>query len=218
MAIVWLWEKVKKSTVSQRTSLVLASLFLLTACFNAWKAEYDKTRTSLKVYIDMVGIVPHYPGPPPDSAYAILAASVSNIGTPSAADGWLLHVKVLGEKAERVYAPWMFQKGRPIIFDGMNNVPLSYTYGPEEALYLKTAPHPLPTGEKVTGLIGFKLEGLDYERARMLGNVFTIECKDIFGNSVSGTYIRTTHGEGPMRYLPGMGEPDVRSVPLGRQN
>lgn len=144
-----------------------------------------------------------------NSTWVVIFASVSNTGTPTIADAWVLYVQLIGASQRMRVLPTMFTANKPIVFVHPNGQNKTYTFQPSDALYLKTSPEPIKTGAKVTGLIYFKLPGISLQEAAKEGTVYRLEAFDVSGNKITVDYPWRNEPT-PLSYPPGMIPPTVK--------
>jgi hypothetical protein len=54
VALLWLWSTLKQVPISRKTSIAVAVMFLIFAFFNAWRGQYLRTKSGLKMQVHYV--------------------------------------------------------------------------------------------------------------------------------------------------------------------
>jgi len=201
MALLWFWSTLKQRSLSRKAGVVVALFLLFLAFFHAWREQYQKTQPGLRLSILSIGISPDNP------PKMLLTCSISNVGQASVADSWILKVN-LGRRGILELNPTIFPKDKPIVVVSPNNNGKTYSYSPSDALYEKTASHPLENGAKATGLLYFQLTGVQYTEATTLGTRYTLECRDVNNNAIKSEYTIKGRSDADV-YYPGMQTPTV---------
>ena len=140
------------------------------------------------------------PGAPKVSGVsALIIATVTNTGNPSIADTWHLTVKA---PSGQTYESTPEIISLPVGAGGSGADDPKILIHPSEALYRKTAPNPLATGSKTQGILIFKITGDAPKTSVMaVGNVFTLSCKDVYGNQIRATHtIKGLKNSGSLAY------------------
>jgi hypothetical protein len=121
-------------------------------------------------------------------ASSLIVATITNTGEPTIADTWELTVKT---PSGQIYKSSPELIDRPLIVGDLKGHPPTVIQ-PNAALYRKTAPNPLATGSKTQGILVFKMIGEPSRTSVMaVGNIFTLFCKDVYGNQIKATFTVT---------------------------
>jgi hypothetical protein len=199
-----LYEKYYKKVTPRAWFWGLAVLLFFVATFQAWQDEYQKTHPGLKLQILQIdtGRIPNSD----DSTLVIVTASLFNNGVPSVADNWNLYVyfptppsTVTGRMIQIPDAP----------FGGSTATSSRIQWDPADSLYDKAMKGPVESGMKENGILIFNVSARP-DDVRTRGIIFTLTCKDVDGNLISGKYIKGSGEAGHVTY-PGMKSPALQS-------
>jgi hypothetical protein len=194
---------VKKGSPSAKVYKVLAAMFGILACFNVWRAEYQKTTPGFQLHLDQFGFAERAekaPGVPlvnGKGAIAIVSATLRNLGPPSIADDWVLTIKLPGRK--EVLTPRLMDFNLP------NQPPLHLEdeVVPMSKLLYKQTMAPVATGDKREGILAFFVDGETLPDVKKIGTRMTLTCRDVAGNLIkadpgvlNGTGGKFTHSPG----------------------
>jgi hypothetical protein len=139
---------IKKASPPPKVYKVLVVVFGILACFNVWRAEYQKTTPGLQLHLDQFGFAEKAPGVPLVDAKgvpAIVSATLRNLGPPTIAEDWVLTIKLPGQK--EVLTPRLMDFNLP-------NMPPINIHGdtvPMSKLLYKETMAPIATSDKRDG-------------------------------------------------------------------
>jgi hypothetical protein len=138
-----------------------------------------------------------------DASIVVVTTSLSNSGAPSIADNWNLDVYFPTPTTSSVKGTMMQIPDAPFGGLARNGKPLQWN--PTDSLYDKAMKAPLENGMKHNGVLLFRVPARK-DDAMMRGVVYTLSCKDIDGNLISGQFVKGSGEDGHVTYL-GMKSP-----------
>ena len=192
------WKKTDRWVAN--TIFVFAVILLFFASYEAWRDEFMKTHPGLHLVMDAWGT-----GTAPEGMGVVVLAGISNLGSPSIADEWMLEmIPVNGSRPTKI-PPMIIPQDRPLELH-FDAVP-SLAYDPKDALYIKVASTPLPTGAKETGFLLFHFKGIGRDQSNIPGTKYRLTCRDVAGNEVSVEWKATGEQFQKVPYFPGITEP-----------
>jgi hypothetical protein len=185
---------IKKASPPPEVYKALVVVFGVFACFNVWRAEYEKTSPGLRLHLDQFGFAERAqkaPGVPlvdTKGITAIVSATLRNLGPARIADAWVFTIKLPGQK--EVLTPRLMDfnlaPGQSVNIHG-EIVPMS------KLLYKQTMA-PIATGDKREGILAFFVDNKTLADVQRIGTKMTLSCRDIAGNEISD--VGTWNGTG----------------------
>lgn len=208
MAFLSFHNQLHRIELTAKRQWIIAGVFLLLAVFTAWRTEYLKTSSALRLHMDDIAFGNHEDGNghPADTA-VILLTEVADVNEPSVADHWQLQLRS-PSGVNVTMSPSEIHQNQPFVYVRKGSQHPVF-YDPHDALYLKTATTPIPQGGKEVGILVFDLpKNVSRNSVEMKGTLLLLSCQDVLGNVVATHFVWKggPPQSGPF-YEPGIEEP-----------
>src|ERR1700683_4209500 len=170
--------------------LMPAFVFTLLVAFGRGLGVYGKFES-----LDLTeNIQPH---PPISGTFAIVFASIHNVGSPTSIENWhLAAVMADGSQTDATLAVLP-----PSMDFNMSNA--TFSIPNTDALYDKTMT-PIPSGAIIRGVLFFVFENVHRATIEEPGTLFRLSFEDVTGRSRSADFVWTGLNNGQMGYIPGL--------------
>jgi hypothetical protein len=174
--------RIRRKDISNKIFWAITVVILFVACFLAWRDEHVAKAPNLTCQIEKVIIGK---GPDTDFAQVFVQLSVRDVGAPSIAEKYRLHIKTGNFEGSVGYAE---------IPNGYTLAPAdktqSLTFSPQESLVEKTAKR-IEYGDAQRGWVRFPIQmsNVTPDELRRPGIKYTVTLSDTWGKLCSADYI-----------------------------
>ena len=155
-------------------------------------------------------VYPAKGGPVQHGMGIVIVASLTNKGADSIADEWELGITLPdGRKLHPVLQVQNELPNTEVLDPNSGKVA---KFGYADALYQMAAAKPIKRGEKLTGILFFRVVGVDLETLRKPGILYNLQCRDVDGTLVQTTGTTWKDEGRPLSFVPGMHLPKFKEA------